>query len=306
MEIDWKRAWFFISQLLSIIGFVFIGNLISLFFGTVVGKVFYHYDNDTIGNILLYPRPEAHQSMYLRIFQMFNNLGTFTFPVLVYLAIYKLPVFQELRLKKFFSFFQSVLIFVFAFAALFGLSFLSELNQSIPLPESWQLWAEKMSGAQEKMISSMMFMPSILHLIANIFVVGFIAAFGEELMFRGLLQPFFSNWTRNIHWGIFISAALFSAAHFDLNGFIPRLAIGMAFGYIFYYTGNLWVTILAHFLNNSIEVVVFYFKDTNSWCNYFLEVKYMPVLWGLAGLLVTVGILFIFKRMKKPIEEEAY
>ena len=296
MEIDWKRAWYFISQLLSILGFAFFGLLVSYFFATLVGKGLYKYDQGQIENMILNPVAENSVSMFLRIFQGLANFGTYGIPVFIYMIVYKFPIFGTLKLKKPFSFFQGLLILVFASAAIFGLYFLSEINQWIPLPESMAESAERMARTQEKMIDSMMFMPSVVHLLANIFVIGFIAAFSEELMFRGLLQPLFKNWTKNIHLGILISAALFSAIHFDPNGFIPRMAIAVAFGYLFYWTGNLWITILAHFLNNSIEIMIYYFKDSNSWLNYILEVKYIPMAWGIAGTLVALGVLFVFKR----------
>ncbi|MCX6189361.1 MAG: CPBP family intramembrane metalloprotease [Bacteroidetes bacterium] len=296
MEIDWKRAWYFISQILSILGFVFFGLLVSQFLALYIGQQAFKYDYNRASEIISNPALDASQAMFLRLFQMLTNFGTFALPVFMYLKVYKYPMMGTLKLRKFISPLQFIYISVFAFAALFGLSLLSDLNHNIPLPEKFKLAAEQMDEAQQKVISGMMFMPSLMHFLANILVVGVVAAFSEELMFRGLLQPLFKNWTKNIHLGILISAALFSAIHFDVSNFIPRMAIGVAFGYLFYWSGSLWITILAHFLNNSIEVFIYYFKDHNSWCNYFIEVKYFPVVWGLASLVVTLGILYLFKK----------
>jgi membrane protease YdiL (CAAX protease family) len=302
MEIDWKRAWYFITQILSILSFVFSGYLIASMVGFVTGKLFFGYNMAMVASVVDNPVEDPRAAMFLRIFQMLMHFGVFALPVFIYMLLYKYPVFGTLKLTKSFSFSQGLLIVLFAFAALFGLFFLSDLNQQIPLPEGWREVAERMSTSNDKMINSMMFMPTVMHLLSNLFIVGFIAAFGEELMFRGLLQPLFKNWTMSIHWGIIISAALFSAVHSDINGFLPRMVIGIAFGYLFYWTGNLWVTILAHFLNNSIEILLLYFKDSNSWCNYFVEVKYMPLAWGITGILVALVVMYIFKQRMK-VEE---
>ncbi len=304
MEIDWKRAWYFISQLLSILGFVFFGMLLSQILALYIGQHVFKFDYAQSVAIISNPAQDVNQVMFLRLFQMLTNFATFAVPVLIYLRVYKYPIISTLKLGKLISPVQLLLILVFAFAALFGLSFLGDLNHAIPLPEKLQIAADQMAEAQQKMIDGLMYMPSVSHLIANIIVVGLVAAVGEELMFRGLLQPLFKNWTKNIHLGILLSAALFSAIHFDLSNFIPRMAIGVAFGYLFYWSGSLWITILAHFLNNSIEVLVYYYQSSNSWCHYFIEVKYFPVTWGLAAIAVIIGIMYVFKMKHLPAKTE--
>ncbi len=295
MEIDWKRAWYFISQILSVLGYAFMGLIFSHYIAVGLGKVIFGIQTNDAASVIMNPSHQWGQVMFARLYQGFTNFGFFGLPAFMYLRIYNYPVWSTLKLKKPFTPLQGFLILISAFAGLFGLSLLSDLNQSIPMPESWKIAAQLMAEKQQQLINGLMYMPSQSHLIANIFVVGFIAAFSEELMFRGILQPLFKNWTKNIHFGILLSAALFSAIHFDLNNFIPRFAIAVAFGYLFYWSGNLWVPILAHFLNNSIEVLIYYFKDTNSWCNYFIEVKYFPLHWGLIGILVVGMVLYYFR-----------
>ncbi len=299
MEIDWKRAWYFISQILSTLGFAFVGLFVAQTFALLVAKGIFHFDPEQMGDIVSNPSHDFGQVMFARTFQMITSLGFFAMPVFFYCRFYHYPTLSTLRINKRFTLVQFIGVVVFAVGALFAMFLLSDINSRIPMPDSLRLKAQAMAEVQERAITAMMYMPSVVHLFANILVVGLVAAFGEELMFRGLLQPLFKNWTKSIHLGILITAALFSAIHFDLNGFLPRMAIGMAFGYLFYWTGNLWITILAHFINNSIEVLIYYFKDSISWCNYFIEVKYMPISWGLLGFVVVGFILFLFKRKAK-------
>jgi membrane protease YdiL (CAAX protease family) len=296
MEIDWKRAWYFISQILSLFGFAFIGLFASQSVALLIGQAFFNISFEKAADVIADPALEAGQVVFLRIFQMLTNFGTFALPVILYAKAYRYPFRNTLKLNSGVRGTQYVLITVFALAALFGLSLLSDLNGRFPFPERWKLAADQMEATQRRLIEAMMFMPSALHLVSNLFVVGMVAAFSEELMFRGILQPLFKNWTKNIHLGILISAAIFSAIHFDLYNFIPRMAIGVGFGYLFYWSGSLWVTILAHFLNNAIEVVVYYYRDSNSWFNYFLEIKYVPLIWGIGSMAVILGVMYIFKK----------
>lgn len=86
-------------------------------------------------------------------------------------------------------------------------------------------------------------------------MIAIVPAVGEELLFRGVIQKIFTNMTKNYHWGIWISAILFSALHMQFYGFIPRALLGALFGYILVYSGSLRLPILCHFANNFIGVL---------------------------------------------------
>jgi len=47
--------------------------------------------------------------------------------------------------------------------------------------------------------------------------------------------------------------------HLQFYGFLPRFLLGILFGYLFYWSGNIWIPILAHFINNATAVLVYYF-----------------------------------------------
>ena len=64
--------------------------------------------------------------------------------------------------------------------------------------------------------------------------------------------------TENSHLGIWITAILFSALHLQFFGFLPRMLLGALFGYLFQWTGNLWLPIVAHFINNAVGVIIFF------------------------------------------------
>ena len=38
---------------------------------------------------------------------------------------------------------------------------------------------------------------------------------------------------------------------FHFSGMIPRFILGILLGYMFYWSGSLWLPILAHFVNNA-------------------------------------------------------
>ncbi len=75
----------------------------------------------------------------------------------------------------------------------------------------------------------------------------------EEIVFRGFLFRGFANswgWV----WGALASAAIFGAAHLQLDIFLPLAALGFALAWAYHRTGSLWTCITMHALFNLIAV----------------------------------------------------
>jgi hypothetical protein len=62
----------------------------------------------------------------------------------------------------------------------------------------------------------------------------------------------------NIHLAIVITGVLFSVFHVQFYGFFPRLALGIYFGYLYFWSGNITTAVWAHFLNNSLALSLNY------------------------------------------------
>ena len=70
-------------------------------------------------------------------------------------------------------------------------------------------------------------------------------------------MPLLAKTTRNIHASIWITAALFSLIHAQFYGFLPRMMMGALLGYLVVWSGSLWSSILAHFVNNASAYIMF-------------------------------------------------
>lgn len=135
---------------------------------------------------------------------------------------------------------------------------LGQVNQHIPFPESWASWMQDKEDGANNMIKGLLTRHTIQDLLLNIVFIAVLAAVGEELLFRGMLQRLFIKLFRN-HWaGIIISAFLFSAIHMQFFGFLPRFALGIVLGMVYWYSGSLWVAIAAHFVYDATLIVVAY------------------------------------------------
>ena len=142
---------------------------------------------------------------------------------------------------------------------------------------------------------------SIPSLAVNLFMVGILASIGEELLFRAVLIPLFKDWFKNVHVAIIISSILFSAFHLQFYGFMPRFLLGMIFGYLFVWSGSVWLPIFAHFINNSSAVIVYYLVNKGSLNveadNFGATDNHYLLLAGvLISLMLAAGIFLSEKR----------
>ena len=135
------------------------------------------------------------------------------------------------------------------------------INSKMHLPsflsgvENWMKQSEANAGSLSE---NFLKVSSISGLLVNLFMMAVLPALGEELVFRGVFQRIFTDWSKNYHVGIIVSAMLFSAFHMQFYGFIPRMLLGLSFGYMLVWSGNMWVPIIAHFVNNSFGVIYYY------------------------------------------------
>lgn len=148
--------------------------------------------------------------------------------------------------------------------------------------------------SQEKLDLQQVFlqMSSPLDFILNLILLGLVAGVGEELLFRGVLQKKLTLWAKNVHLGAFLTGAIFSLMHFQLEGFLPRFILGTLFCYLLIYGKSVWLSVFLHIFFNSIQVVVPYFYPvTTSGVN---EIEAVSPYWALGSCFIFIGFLFIF------------
>lgn len=163
--------------------------------------------------------------------------------------------------------------------------------------ESWMLEMEEQLLDLTKYLTDFQSIPELL---MGILVIGVLAGIGEEMFFRGLIQPKMHLYTGNGHAGVWVTAFIFSAIHLQFYGFLPRLFLGGMFGYLYYYSGSLTYPILAHILNNTVTVLMVY-ASNQGMIDFDMEstdtVSYPA---AIVGLLVLLAGIFYFKKLNKP------
>ncbi|TDO02720.1 CPBP family intramembrane glutamic endopeptidase [Sunxiuqinia elliptica] len=181
--------------------------------------------------------------------------------------------------------------------------FTGALNEQMHLPEALsgiESWMRTMEDQAASLIERFIQVETVWGLLFNLFMIAVIPAIGEELLFRGVVQKIFTQMTRNYHWGIWISAFLFSALHMQFYGFIPRMVLGALFGYLLVYSGSMWLPILAHFVNNAVGVLILHGEhggsETVESLNQYSESFSSSFVIALMSLVLCVGLLYVMRR----------
>lgn len=204
----------------------------------------------------------------LAILQICGQIGIFLVPSLLFVyLVHSKNVSGFLGIEKKMSLTTILLLIALMFLVLPLIYFLTIFNIDVidNLPESLSVfknWVQARENTSSVTIDLFLSRDTIGWLIVNIIMIAVLPAVGEELVFRGILQRLFTNMTRNYHFGVWIAAILFSAMHMQFYGFLPRLFLGLIFGYLLIWTKNLWIPIIGHFINNASAVLVAYFNRT--------------------------------------------
>jgi uncharacterized protein len=207
---------------------------------------------------------DAESLPLLKYFQLSQSIGLFVIPSFLLAFLLGGSVIQYLKLGSFPKFGNLLLSLLIVVIASPFINFIADLNSKMILPEdlSWlENWMKTSEESASNLTKLFLKTETVYGLLFNILLIGIIPALGEELLFRGIIQRIFHEWTKNKHLAIWISAFLFSFLHFQFYGFIPRALLGALFGYLFVFSGNLWIPIFAHFVNNAFAVLAYFLYD---------------------------------------------
>jgi membrane protease YdiL (CAAX protease family) len=173
---------------------------------------------------------------FLKFMQMAQSIGLFIVSSLLLALFFGDNILDYLKLNKQPYLTSIILAIVIVVVASPFINFISEINSKLTLPSAFssiEQWMRESEDTAGKLTKLFLKTDTTWGLVFNIFLIGIIPAVGEELLFRGVVQRIFSEWTKNVHWGIWISAILFSALHFQFYGFVPRAILGAIFTCLF-------------------------------------------------------------------------
>lgn len=245
----------FIILSVGTVALVFVLSLIA------TGLIWAFFGEKTFTDALSFntQNPKTGQALWL-----LQIVGT-TLPLFLAPVLFAKFVVNEPKtyLKPAFNFHPVLLIFIFAimFFSSPVMEVLVNINEKLVLPDSMKALENllrSMEAQAQKATGAMLQMKTIWDMLFAVLVVGLLTAIAEEFLFRGALQTIMIRLTKNPHSAIWITAILFSAFHMEFFTFLPRVALGVFFGYFVMWSGSIWTSVWAHFLNNATQVVIMY------------------------------------------------
>ena len=279
---------FFIFTLISLIGAL-------IFFDIPLREAINSMDPSNPENIAL-----------LKFMQITQSIGIFIVPSLLVGWMATLNPFNFLGFKKDFDWtgFGIMIMILLAIEPLVAYSGI--INQNMHFPDflaGVENWMEDMEARAMDLTEAFLEVNTLSGLGINLLMVALLPAIGEELFFRGVIQRILSRWFKNPHMAIVVTSLFFSALHMQFYGFIPRFILGMLFGYLYFWSGNLWYPVLAHLIHNTIPVVAYYL--------YAADMSATPVddigtgdkvwIWAIVGSVLLIIFTKRFKdRFRSP------
>jgi uncharacterized protein len=248
----------------------------------------------------------------IRILQLVSTFFIFFIPALVTAMILSRKPFRFLGFNMYFSFRQTGIVILIMLVALPLVGALSELNKVIPVPVSWEATFRKLEETYEKQVKVLAQITGWGEYIISMIIMALAPAIFEETLFRGGLQNILQKLTRNPWISIGFTSIIFSLIHFSYYGFLPRVALGVILGLIFYYSQSIWLSIFAHFFNNAIVVTeMFYLSRKGKPVEEAMNDTF-PVWWGIIAMAALIIFFRLFRKFaekdilaKKPAEDVA-
>lgn len=239
-----------------VVFFFLIGSLLAV----LLAMPIFDHDLFSLTNVLKYP--DQNSMAVAKFFQIVQSITMFIIPALVAAWLFSFKPGEHLYLTKTPSIVTLALVFLSMIAVVPAMNMITSLNARLDLPPSMDLIETEIKAWEEsaaRLTALFLNGKTWADLALNFVMIAILPAIGEEFIFRGHLQPMFSRMTGNVHAGIIISAFIFSFIHLQFYGFVPRFLLGLYFGYLLFWSGSIWVPVIAHLINNGLAVIYYHF-----------------------------------------------
>ncbi|XZF13530.1 lysostaphin resistance A-like protein [Chitinophagaceae bacterium MMS25-I14] len=175
-------------------------------------------------------------------------------------------------------------------------------------------WQQKSKDLTEAYLN----MQSVGDFIKVFAVMAIVPALGEEMAFRGILMRMLhkicskgvivlgsgyapGTVKSKMRCPIVISAIIFSLFHFSVYSFVSIFIAGLLLGIIYYLTRSLWCSILAHLINNGLQIFLIYAFGNSPVMKAMAESNNLPWYLPAGGALLCGGALYLLWKNRTPL-----
>lgn len=287
-------------QVLMLIFYAILGLIVASAIG--FGLVYLQYGGSILNDLSWLSGTNPVYLPAQRVMLTSQQIGLFLIPALL------LAKTEGQKINGFYGFKKPdagllLIVLCLMVCAMPVLEYVTQLNQKMVLPEAFKSLEKWMKDAEDQGMETTKALLKMEHpgvLIINILMIALLPAVAEELMFRGAVQRAIGRNFQNHHVAIWFSAIVFSAIHMQFYGFLPRMFLGAAFGYLYFWSGSLWYAMFAHFINNAYAVGAAWYMQKNNIPLSEAD-KTMDIAW-YGYLISAVLTVLLFRYFKKQTE----
>lgn len=254
------------NKFIIVVGLLLIFSTILAFLSNLLSVSIFGVDV-LDANMLVNKDSPANVITASKFVQSGMAIGTFILPAMFASILFSTDSYSYLHVDRKPKSVLVPLVIVLMFVAVPFINWMMEVNSHLHFPESMksvETWMKQQEGKANDMTLAFLQGTSFSTLLVNLFVIAFLPALGEELLFRGVIQKLFIGLTNRKTAGIILTALLFSALHLQFYGFLPRFALGVLLGFLLEWSGSLWLPIIAHFVNNGAAVIMAWMASRNA------------------------------------------
>jgi membrane protease YdiL (CAAX protease family) len=278
---------------------ILVAGTVIFYLLALIGALLFGISPGEIMNVMSGNLEEEKKILVLKYLQMAQQAGVFLAPSLIYLYLTGRNRGNYTGLSLSPGFTTLMAVFLLSACLVVINNYAGYINSKINLPGSFsgiEKWMLKMENEASDITSALLNSENTISLLITVLIMAVTPALCEELLFRGVLQQLFISFIKSSHGGIIITAVIFSTLHFQFYGFIPRFFLGLAYGYLFFWTGNLWITIIAHFVNNAVPVIMSYHLQNTVRETVMDETNNLVPSFPFLSLATAILILWWFRR----------
>lgn len=236
---------------------------------------------------------------YARLSQVLGTFFLLFLPSVLYMIVCHGKNKFWLGFNKHINAQQIVLGFFLIFLANIIANPLADLSKAL-LENFPRLFAlgKSMEDAYTQQVMALSNLKSWGEFFMAIVIMAFFPALFEEVFFRGALQNLLERWWKMPLLAIIITSLVFSFIHMSVYLFLSRAVLGFVLGLMYQRSKNLWVNIVAHFLNNTVAVIQLFWLSKHQ---TKIEVDKLdpkiPLWGGLIALAITYGLFLLFEKV---------
>jgi membrane protease YdiL (CAAX protease family) len=291
----------FLSRLFMLAGVFMLSQAVFSLLGIALCTALYDMSYGEVVAFINKPKLSPEGVYTQRWVQSFYNIGSFLVTAVVFTGFYRKHIGDTLGFRATVKVKLLPGLLLLFIPAIFVISGIAEFNNQLPGVGRFvnlNELQETRNALLEVLLHS--FYPSDVAVL--VFTLAVVPAFCEEVFFRGLLLPFFGDWLKNKHAGVWISAILFTILHFSVTQFLPILFMGVVLGYIYMWTRSIWAPVLVHFLNNASTVV--FHRLSQTYPDVFLfHDNYHPTVAVFSIASATLLLLLFWLRRQSSTEQ---